>query len=43
MTGYQGFVAKAFTLFMDMDRMVGSDFEQGLAGLDAVTAAAPVR
>jgi uncharacterized protein YndB with AHSA1/START domain len=43
MSGHQGFVAKAFTLFMDMDRMVGSDFEQGLAGLDAVTAAAPGR
>jgi uncharacterized protein YndB with AHSA1/START domain len=43
MRGQQGFVAKAFCLFMDMDRMVGGDFEQGLAGLDAVTAAAPVR
>ena len=40
MTGHNSFLAKAFTLFMDMDKMVGPDFERGLANLDAVTAAA---
>jgi hypothetical protein len=29
----------AFAAFMDMDKMVGADFERGLAGLDAATAA----
>jgi uncharacterized protein YndB with AHSA1/START domain len=36
MTGTNNFMAKAFTVFMDMDKMVGPDFEKGLAGLDAV-------
>ena len=39
MTGHNNFMAKAFSAFMDMDKMVGSDFEKGLAGLDAATAA----
>ena len=38
MTGTNNFMAKAFTLFMDMEKMVGPDFERGLASLDAVTA-----
>jgi uncharacterized protein YndB with AHSA1/START domain len=33
MDGHNGFVAKAFALFMNMDKMVGGDFERGLAGL----------
>lgn len=30
MTGRNNFVGKAMCLFMDMDKMVGGDFEQGL-------------
>ena len=38
MTGHNNFMAKAFSAFMDMDKMVGADFEKGLAGLDTATA-----
>lgn len=41
MTGRNGFFAKAFSVFADMDAMVGPDFERGLASLDAVTSGAP--
>jgi uncharacterized protein YndB with AHSA1/START domain len=41
MSGHNNFMAKAICLFMDMDKMVGPDFEKGLAGLDTVTAAKP--
>ncbi len=41
MTGEQSFMAKAFGLFMDMDAMIGADFEKGLSGLAAVVAAPP--
>jgi hypothetical protein len=40
MRGRNGFLSKAFGLFMDMGKMVGADFERGLANLDTVTAAA---
>ena len=40
MTGRNNFMAKTFGLFMDMDKMVGTEFEKGLATLDAVTAKA---
>jgi hypothetical protein len=40
MTGRYNFVTKAIGLFVDMDRMVGGDFEKGLASLDAMTARA---
>ena len=33
MEGKNTFVSKAFTMFMDMDKMVGKDFEQGLTGI----------
>lgn len=33
MTGQNGFLSKAFGLFMDVDEMVGRDFEKGLAEL----------
>lgn len=33
MRGSHAFMAKAFMLFMDMDRMVGGDFEKGLAAM----------
>lgn len=39
MTGENGFVGKAFGLVVDMDNMVGGDFEQGLANLKAVVEA----
>ncbi|MCU0226122.1 MAG: SRPBCC family protein [Bryobacterales bacterium] len=42
MTGNLGFMEKAVGLFMDMEAMIGSDFEKGLAQLsDAAKAAAP--
>jgi type II secretion system protein G len=36
MEGKNNFFAKAMCLFMNMDKMVGSDFEKGLAKLDTV-------
>jgi hypothetical protein len=39
MNGHNNFLSKAFSAFMDMDKMIGADFEKGLAGLDAATAA----
>lgn len=33
MTGDKNFMSKAICLFMNMDKMVGGDFEKGLAGL----------
>lgn len=33
MTGKKNFVCKAFSLFMSMDRMIGDDYEKGLAEL----------
>ena len=40
MSGHNNFMAKAFSAFMDMDKMVGTDFEKGLANLDAATTSA---
>ena len=40
MSGQKNFMAKALGLLMDMDKMIGTDFERGLAGLDEVSAAA---
>lgn len=34
MEGNNGFISKAFCLFVDMDKMIGKDFEQGLANLN---------
>ena len=39
MQGENGFAGKAIGLFMDMDEMVGGQFEQGLASLQQVAAA----
>lgn len=36
MRGPMPFISKVITLFVDMDRMVGSDFEAGLANLKAI-------
>lgn len=36
MDGKYIFITKAFCLFMDMDKMIGKDFERGLAGMKQV-------
>jgi hypothetical protein len=36
MSGRNNFMAKAFCLFMNMDKMVGGDFEKGLAQMKSV-------
>jgi hypothetical protein len=41
MEGKNNFMAKAFCLFMNMDKMVGSQFEKGLANMKALAEAAP--
>ena len=41
MTGEVNFMAKVVHLFMDMDRMIGGNFEKGLAQLKSVVEAAP--
>jgi len=38
MYGQNNFMMKAFSLFMDCDKMVGPDFEKGLANLKTVLA-----
>lgn len=39
MHGDNDFMGKAFSLFMDMDKLIGGDFEQGLATLKTVSEA----
>lgn len=41
MSGENNFMTKAFHLVMNMDKMIGSDFEKGLAQMKAVAEAAP--
>ena len=41
MDGNNNFVGKAFSLFMNMDKAVGSDFERGLQQLGAAAASSP--
>jgi uncharacterized protein YndB with AHSA1/START domain len=41
MTGKNDFMGKAFSLFVDMDAMVGADFEKGLAAMQTAAEAAP--
>jgi hypothetical protein len=36
MYGPQPYMAKVMSVFMSMDRMVGKDFEQGLANMKAI-------
>jgi hypothetical protein len=36
MSGENGFISKAFCLFMSQDKMIGEPFEEGLASLKAV-------
>jgi hypothetical protein len=40
MSGKNNFMSKAFCMFMDMDKMVGGDFEKGLASLKTIAEAA---
>lgn len=37
MTGKNNFMGKVFHLFVDCDKMIGKDFEKGLASLNSVT------
>lgn len=37
MTGRNNFIGKALGLFMDMDKMVGGDFEKGLADIKRIS------
>jgi hypothetical protein len=39
MFGKNNFFSKAFSLFMDCEKMIGRDFEKGLANLDAASQA----
>ena len=39
MTGQNNFIAKAMCLVFDMDKMVGGDFEKGLAGIGSIVEA----
>jgi uncharacterized protein YndB with AHSA1/START domain len=41
MTGKKNFMMKAVHLFMNMDKLVGGDFEKGLSQLDAAVTAGP--
>lgn len=41
MDGENSFMAKAASLFMDMDKLIGGDFEKGLAALKTAAEAAP--
>lgn len=36
MSGTNDYVGKLMCLFMDMDKMVGGDFERGLASIKAI-------
>jgi uncharacterized protein YndB with AHSA1/START domain len=40
MSGKNGFVEKAVCLFMNMDKMIGGDFERGLADIKKISEAA---
>jgi len=41
MDGKNNFMAKAMSVFMNMDKMIGPDFERGLASLKGVAESAP--
>ncbi|HEY8665403.1 MAG TPA: hypothetical protein VIL86_02000 [Tepidisphaeraceae bacterium] len=38
-SGDKNFISKAFCMFMNMDKMIGADFERGLAQMKAVAEA----
>jgi hypothetical protein len=39
MSGKNNFISKAFCLFMNMDKMIGSDFEKGLVAMKSAAEA----
>jgi uncharacterized protein YndB with AHSA1/START domain len=41
MTGQNNFMAKAMCMFMNMDKMVGGQFEKGLAAMKSIAESAP--
>ena len=41
MTGQKNFISKAFCMFMNMDKMIGGDFERGLGNLKSLVENAP--
>jgi hypothetical protein len=41
MSGRSGFMCKAFGMFMNMDKMCGSQFEEGLANMKRIAEASP--
>ncbi len=43
MTGKKNFMTKAFCMIMDMDKMVGGDFEKGLAQMKIAAESAPAQ
>ena len=43
MTGNKNFMAKAIHLFMNMDKMIGGQFEKGLAEMKSIVEASPRR
>lgn len=43
MTGQMGFMPKVFHLFVGMDKMIGGQFEKGLASMRSVVEAVPSR
>ncbi len=43
MFGEKNFMAKAVHLFMNMDKMIDGQFEQGLANMKSIVEAAPKR
>jgi hypothetical protein len=42
MDGENGFMAKAASLVMDMDKLIGADFEKGLAAMKTAAETAPM-
>jgi Polyketide cyclase / dehydrase and lipid transport len=43
MTGHKAFMVKLFCMFVSMDKMIGNDFEKGLAKLKDISERAPAR
>jgi hypothetical protein len=43
MRGAKNFMAKAIHLFMNMDKMIGGQFDEGLADMKRIVEAAPKR
>jgi len=41
MIGNKNFMTKAIHLFMNMDKMIGDQFEKGLADMKSIVEAAP--